>query len=111
MLEFSPDNILAFHIINSVIFFWMGFLTGRFSTLSRTKSQKESKLDIKSLFKIFLQIAGLLLFVVFLIDAQFFDGEPPSLFVSCIGAYCFGSLVGDKNLLMQVLEAVSKKGK
>lgn len=49
------------------------------------------------------------LYISSLAHTQWFDGNPPSLIFSGLAAIAFGSLVGEKDLLLKVLTTVLKK--
>lgn len=102
-LFFNQAHILS-HLITAVIFFIIGFYTH-----SLIQSKKNGTLDVRLVSITIINVSILLFYVIALAHTQFFDGKPPSLVFSAMGAYAFGSLVGEKNFLLELIKNIKGK--
>lgn len=70
-----------------------------------------TKIDLGALMRVSI-LAGVMMFYLgALYDSQFGDGHEPGLVFSLMGAFSFGSLVGERGFFADVLAALTRSRK
>lgn len=107
-MDFIFSSAFISHLATALFSFFAGLITDRL-WLSHIQSDRRIEIDLVALIKIGILVGMLMLYVLSLVSFQFFSGHEPSLIFSGLGAYSFGSLVGEKDLIIRIISAVSKK--
>lgn len=106
MIEQLLQNVWITH----TLVFLLGVLSDRF-LLQKLGSRTRIKIDPVAIIRLMVLLAMLLLYFSSLVSFQFYGGHEPSLIFSLLGAFAFGSLVGEKNLILTIIEAVKNNKK
>ena len=88
------------------------FLAGIFFDtfiLRRLIYGEKTSIDLGALFRVSILFSVMLFYLGALYDSQFGGGNEPGLVFSLMGAFSFGSLVGERNFFADILTAVMRK--
>lgn len=105
-------DIFLHPVITHLLVFLLGVPVGILLNKLFIHSQ-DKNYNIKLFLVNTIHLVVLSLYIGVLAHAQFFGGQPPILIFSGLAAVSFGSLVGERELLSEILAIVfkSKKGK
>lgn len=95
------DHAILTHILTFVLGVPVGFVLDRILL----HSSKKITIDIKAFFVSLIHSIVLSLYIVTLVHAQFFGGTPPSIIFSGFAAISFGSIVGERDRIIELIRA------
>lgn len=97
------ENIF-FTLLSYIATFFLGVLFGRFFRPETTKIE----VQWLEVVKIITLGTMFFTFLASLIQAQFYNGEDPTLWLSLMGVFSFGSLIGERDFFAKIINAYTR---